>query len=129
MDYPAFLPQQSVLRGLFLHQDVIEKKYQALLPFINHPQGRLQTAGNGLQKRKRERVIHTFPILQQIEKEAGWALTAEGLSKPSRGRRADFAGPQAPGCETQTFCMPSKPALQAWSRGTQPPRGAGSYTK
>ena len=50
-------------------------------------------------------------------------------SHSSRGRGTGFAGPQAPGCETQPFCVPSKPALQARSRGTQPPRGAGRYTK
>ena len=48
---------------------------------------------------------------------------------PSGGRGTGFAGPQAPGCETQPFCVPSKPAPQAWSRGTQPPRGAGSDTQ
>ena len=48
---------------------------------------------------------------------------------PSRGRGTGFAGPQAPGCETQPFCVPSKPALQVRSRGTQPPRGAGSDTQ
>ena len=47
----------------------------------------------------------------------------------SKGRGTGFAGPQAPSCDTQPFCMPSKPALQVWSRGTQPPRGAGSYAK
>ena len=53
----------------------------------------------------------------------------KGFPHSSRGRGTGFAGPQAPGCETQPFCVPSKPALQARSRGTQPPRGAVSDTK
>ena len=54
--------------------------------------------------------------------------TEEAL-QPSRGRRTGFAGPQAPGCETQPFCVPSEPAPQALSRGTQPPRGVESDTQ
>ncbi len=50
-------------------------------------------------------------------------------SPTSRGRGTGFARPQAPDRETQSFYVPSKPALQAWRRGTQPPRGAGRYTK
>jgi hypothetical protein len=55
--------------------------------------------------------------------------TATVVHQTNRGRGTGFARPQAPDCETQPFCVPSKPALQAWSRGTQPPRGAGSYTQ
>ena len=46
----------------------------------------------------------------------------------SRGRGTGSARPQAPGCDTQPFCVLSL-HLQAWSPGTQPPRGAQSDTK
>jgi hypothetical protein len=60
---------------------------------------------------------------------AGLQWTIRADFHASRGRGTGFAGPQAPGCETQPFGVPSKPALQARSRGTQPPRGAGSHTQ
>ncbi len=44
----------------------------------------------------------------------GWVLYAAGdcceYFFASRGRGTGFAGPQAPSCETQLFCVPSKPA-------------------
>ena len=43
MDDIAFFSRQTVLGFLFLHQDMIEKKYQTLLRFVDHPGGRLQT--------------------------------------------------------------------------------------
>ena len=79
----------------------------------------VQTCTAGLEPR------HTAPSRGSAVRE----VTSVGAIFTSRGRGTGFAGPQAPCCETQPFCVPSKPALQARSRGTQPPRGAGSHTQ
>jgi hypothetical protein len=48
--HAPFLPQQAVLRLLFLHQDMVQEQHQPLLPFIHHPGGRLKAGGNGFEK-------------------------------------------------------------------------------
>ncbi|MDP3825671.1 MAG: hypothetical protein Q8Q74_03905 [Polaromonas sp.] len=60
---------------------MVEQQDQLLLPFIDRPSGGLKTGGQGLQKRKRGRVIggHTSPILQQIEKAPSSHKRLKGL--------------------------------------------------
>ena len=50
MHNTTFLTQKSFLGLLFLQKDMVEKKHQPLLSFINHPGGRLKTGGDGFQK-------------------------------------------------------------------------------
>jgi hypothetical protein len=42
---------------------MIKKQDQALLTLGDQPRGRLQVFGEGFEKRKRGRFIHTSPIL------------------------------------------------------------------
>ena len=46
----AFLMQEPFLGLLFLQENMVEKKHQSLLTFVNQPRGRLKTGGDGFQK-------------------------------------------------------------------------------
>ena len=63
MDHATLLPGEARLRLFLLHQDMIEKQHQPLLTLGDQPGWRLKVFGEGFQKRKRGRFIHTSPIL------------------------------------------------------------------
>jgi len=50
MHNTAFLAQKTFLRLFFLQKNMVEKKYQPLLPLVNYPHRRLKTGGDGRQK-------------------------------------------------------------------------------